>query len=74
MFILFLLAFEFGVLNAMTGVRKMLGLIWSKEQTIKDAVVDAYRRLYINVKAPNERSVKSDYSLHVKKKITTICK
>ncbi len=28
-------AFEFGVLNAMLGVRKMLALIWSRETNIK---------------------------------------
>lgn len=33
----------------------MLGLVWTKEQDIKDAVVEAYQRLYISVNAPNER-------------------
>ncbi|XP_076036312.1 CAP-D2 condensin subunit [Oratosquilla oratoria] len=51
----FVTAFEFGMLNAMTGVRKMLVLVWSKESTVKDAVVNAYRRLYINIEASNER-------------------
>lgn len=49
------LAFEFGLLNAMTGVRRMLALVWSKEQAVKDAVIAAYQRLYINIEAPNER-------------------
>ena len=31
----FVSAFEFGVLNAMLGVRKMLALIWSRESSIK---------------------------------------
>ena len=31
----FVSAFEFGVLNAMLGVRRMLSLIWSRETTIK---------------------------------------
>lgn len=48
-------AFEFGLLNAMTGVRRMLALVWSKEQAVKDAVIGAYQRLYINIDAPNER-------------------
>jgi condensin complex subunit 1 len=58
----FVSAFEFGVQNAMLGVRRMLSLIWSAtntictlsntiyrsgEATIRDAVVSAYKRLYI---------------------------
>jgi len=52
----FVSAFEFGVLNAMMGVRRMLALIWSREATIKDAVVGAYKRLYINVENNSVRS------------------
>ncbi|XP_047488430.1 condensin complex subunit 1-like isoform X2 [Penaeus chinensis] len=52
----FVTAFEFGLLNAMTGVRRMLALVWSKEQAVKDAVIGAYQRLYINIEAPNERA------------------
>jgi len=52
----FVSAFEFGVLNAMLGVRKMLALIWSRESSIKDAVVAAYKRLYINVEAGSSRA------------------
>jgi len=52
----FVSAFEFGVLNAMIGVRRMLALIWSREATIKDAVVGAYKRLYINVESNSLRS------------------
>jgi len=52
----FVSAFEFGVLNAMLGVRRMLALIWSREPTIKDAVVGAYKRLYINVESNSVRS------------------
>merc|ERR1719420_1358514 len=52
----FVSAFEFGVLNAMLGVRRMLSLIWSREPTIKDAVVGAYKRLYINVESNSVRS------------------
>ena len=40
----FFSAFEFGVLNAMIAVPRMLALIWSGEATIKDAVVGAYKR------------------------------
>ncbi|KAK4295273.1 hypothetical protein Pmani_032152 [Petrolisthes manimaculis] len=52
----FITAYEFGMLNAMTGVRRMLALVWSKEQDIKTAVVEAYQRLYIDVDASNERA------------------
>ena len=44
----FVSAFEFGLLNAMMGVRKMLNLIFSRESTIQNAVVTAYKRLYID--------------------------
>lgn len=40
----FVSAWEFGVLNAMIGVRQMLSLIFSREQTIQQAVVQAYKR------------------------------
>lgn len=47
----------------MTGVRKMLMLVWSKEQEVKAAVVEAYRRLYINSDSDNynERFVNVDF-------------
>ena len=45
----FVSAFEFGVQNSMLGVRRMLSLIWSGEATIREAVVAAYKRLYIEV-------------------------
>ena len=40
----FVSAWEFGVLNAMIGVRQMLSLIFSREQTVQTAVVTAYKR------------------------------
>ncbi len=43
----FVAAFEFGLLNAMIGVRKMLSLIFSRETSVQAAVVAAYKRLYI---------------------------
>jgi len=52
----FVRAFEFGLINAMLGVRKMLSLIWSREPTIKDAVVGAYKRLYIDVENAKSRN------------------
>uniref|UniRef100_A0A665TP92 Condensin complex subunit 1 n=2 Tax=Echeneis naucrates TaxID=173247 RepID=A0A665TP92_ECHNA len=39
---------EFSVANSISGVRKMLPLVWSTDSAIKDAVVEAYRRLYLN--------------------------
>uniref|UniRef100_A0A8C9YEG9 Condensin complex subunit 1 n=1 Tax=Sander lucioperca TaxID=283035 RepID=A0A8C9YEG9_SANLU len=39
---------EFSVANSVSGVRKMLPLVWSTDSAIKDAVVQAYRRLYLN--------------------------
>uniref|UniRef100_A0A669F2Q8 Condensin complex subunit 1 n=1 Tax=Oreochromis niloticus TaxID=8128 RepID=A0A669F2Q8_ORENI len=39
---------EFSVANSISGVRKMLPLVWSTDAAIKDAVIQAYRRLYLN--------------------------
>ncbi|XP_076010923.1 condensin complex subunit 1 isoform X2 [Genypterus blacodes] len=39
---------EFSVANSVSGVRKMLPLVWSTDAAIKDAVIQAYRRLYLN--------------------------
>ncbi|XP_067836990.1 condensin complex subunit 1-like, partial [Heptranchias perlo] len=39
---------EFGISQALVGVRQMLPLVWSKEPGVKEAVIDAYRRLYLN--------------------------
>lgn len=48
---------EFGVANSVSGVRKMLPLVWSTDAAIKDAVVQAYRRLYLNPQGDTIRSV-----------------
>lgn len=55
----FVTGFEFGLSSTMAGIRRMLALIWSKEQSIKEAVVNAYKRLYVNNQAAvtNERYV-----------------
>ena len=51
----FVTGYEFGVNNAMVGIRGMLVLIWSKEQNVKEAVVTAYKRLYLNPDGSNAR-------------------
>lgn len=51
----FVTAFEFGLLKAMVGVRGMLSLIWSRETSVREAVVSAYRRLYV----PNSDNARS---------------
>lgn len=51
----FVTGFEFGLSSTMIGIRRMLPLIWSKEGGIKDAVVGAYRRLYLNPEGGNAR-------------------
>uniref|UniRef100_A0A671LVX8 Condensin complex subunit 1 n=1 Tax=Sinocyclocheilus anshuiensis TaxID=1608454 RepID=A0A671LVX8_9TELE len=48
-------AFEFSVADSVCGVRKMLPLVWSTDVTIKDAVIQAYRRLYLNPHGDNTR-------------------
>ncbi|PIK49362.1 putative condensin complex subunit 1 [Apostichopus japonicus] len=52
----FVSAFEFGVTNSQEGVRKMMVLVWSKEEAVKEAVVAAYRQLYLNPEGANERA------------------
>ncbi|XP_077577834.1 condensin complex subunit 1 [Stigmatopora nigra] len=46
---------EFSVANSLIGVRKMLPLVWSRDAAIKDAVVQAYRRLYLNPQGETNR-------------------
>ena len=41
-------AVEFKVQGSREGVRKALPLVWSKEQQIKDNVVQVYLRLYLH--------------------------
>ncbi|KAJ8320625.1 hypothetical protein KUTeg_002212 [Tegillarca granosa] len=52
----FVTGFEFGLTACMLGVRRMLPLIWSKESGIKEAVVMAYKRLYLKPKGGNQRA------------------
>ena len=46
---------EFSVANSLSGVRRMLPLVWSTDPTVKDAVVQAYRRLYLNPQGDSTR-------------------
>ena len=48
-------AFQFGMADAIIGVRQMLVLMWSKDQALKDAVAAAYKTLYLDVEGSNER-------------------
>ena len=50
-------AFEFQVHGSREGVRKALALVWSREQQVKDAVVNIYVRLYLN---PQVRTMHAD--------------
>ncbi|KAL8621609.1 hypothetical protein ACOMHN_036842 [Nucella lapillus] len=52
----FVTSYEFGVSAALQGVRRMLVLIWSKEQSVKDAVVGAYKRLYLETTTGTQRN------------------
>ncbi|KAM4636335.1 condensin complex subunit 1 [Discoglossus pictus] len=47
---------QFGVPQAILGVRRMLPLIWSKEPGVRDAVLGAYRRLYLSPSGESERA------------------
>lgn len=44
----FVIAHKFGVQDAIQGIRAMIVLIWSNEKSIKEAIVSAYRRVYLN--------------------------
>ncbi|KAM6321256.1 condensin complex subunit 1 [Aegotheles albertisi] len=52
----FVIVSQFGVPQALLGVRRMLPLIWSKEPGVKEAVLNAYRRLYLNSSRDSERA------------------
>ncbi|NWW01229.1 CND1 protein, partial [Oreocharis arfaki] len=47
---------QFDVPQALLGVRRMLPLIWSKEPGIKEAVLNAYRQLYLSPSEDSERA------------------
>uniref|UniRef100_A0A663LU14 Condensin complex subunit 1 n=1 Tax=Athene cunicularia TaxID=194338 RepID=A0A663LU14_ATHCN len=47
---------KFDVPQALLGVRRMLPLIWSKDPAIKEAVLNAYRQLYLNPSGDSERA------------------
>ena len=51
----FVSGFEAGVTACLIGIRRMLSLIRSKEPSVKSAVVDAYKRIYLNAKGANPR-------------------
>ncbi|XP_063818506.1 condensin complex subunit 1 isoform X2 [Pseudophryne corroboree] len=46
---------QFGVPQAVIGVRRMLPLVWSKEPGVRDAVVGAYRQLYLGSTSDSDR-------------------
>ncbi|XP_004448615.2 condensin complex subunit 1 isoform X2 [Dasypus novemcinctus] len=52
----FVMVSQFGVPQALLGVRRMLPLIWSKEPGVREAVLNAYRQLYLNPKGDSARA------------------
>ncbi|XP_027625021.1 condensin complex subunit 1 [Tupaia chinensis] len=52
----FVTVFQFGVPQALIGVRRMLPLIWSKEPGVREAVLNAYRQLYLSPKGDSSRA------------------
>lgn len=61
----FVMVYQFGVPQALFGVRRMLPLIWSKEPGVREAVLNAYRQLYLSPKGDSARSAGSSPSLTV---------
>ncbi|BFZ23473.1 hypothetical protein BsWGS_26512 [Bradybaena similaris] len=55
----FVTAVEFGLSAGVVGLRRMMALVWSQEATVREAVVAAYRTLYLEPKEKNQRSVAS---------------
>lgn len=53
----FISANEFGLADVDQGTRKMLALIWSRDGAVKEAVVNAYRMLYIEPRQENQKWV-----------------
>ncbi|KAI1309383.1 Condensin complex subunit 1 [Halotydeus destructor] len=43
----FVAAYQFGVQGALIGIRRMIVLIFSRDKVIKEAVLDAYRKVYL---------------------------
>ncbi|XP_075468792.1 condensin complex subunit 1 isoform X2 [Ascaphus truei] len=54
---------QFGVSQALLGVRRMLPLVWSKEPGVREAVLSAYRRLYLSPSGESDR-VKAQGLVH----------
>ncbi|XP_040217115.1 condensin complex subunit 1 isoform X1 [Rana temporaria] len=50
---------QFGVPQAVIGVRRMLPLVWSKEPGVRDAVVGAYRQLYLSSSGSESERVRA---------------
>ena len=52
----FVVMFEFGLSDALKGIRQILLLLYStKDATIKEAAVNAYKRIYLDPKGGNQR-------------------
>ena len=43
----FVTAYEFGVQGSLIGIRKMITLVFSMDKAIRDAVLEAYKKLYL---------------------------
>lgn len=67
----FVIVSQFGVPQAVFGVRRMLPLIWSKEPGVREAVLDAYRRLYLNQNGGSERFGMTHFSPSQQKRLDT---
>ncbi|XP_060046188.1 condensin complex subunit 1 isoform X2 [Erinaceus europaeus] len=52
----FVMVSQFGLPQALHGVRRMLPLIWSKEPGVREAVLNAYRQLYLSPKGDSARA------------------
>ena len=56
----FVSAYQFGVKDAIYGVRKLILLIWSQEKSIRDSAITAYKRIYLDTESEDRFSDSSD--------------
>ncbi|XP_065304685.1 condensin complex subunit 1-like isoform X2 [Dermacentor albipictus] len=52
----FVSAHRLGIRGATVGIRKMLPLVWSREQSIREAVANSYRDVYFNQPCTNAKT------------------
>lgn len=55
----FVTCYEHGLVDMLFGIRRMLTLLLNSEKTVREAVVDAYRRLYLDKNVLRQDPIKA---------------